>query len=166
MTLRASLLLGLTALSLAACARTTVLPIAADEVELTAYVAPVCGAWGAQKMALHDAAVETLRAHYSRFIVMDAGAADDVRVLMRTPTIAQTYGSATVTGTPGYATASGSSTTLYTGGLPIVAGTHDETLVLRLFHRTDPGAENAVSARSVLGPQWQKALAHGFPHTC
>ncbi|MCU4161574.1 hypothetical protein AiwAL_15945 [Acidiphilium sp. AL] len=47
MTLRASLLLGLTALSLAACARTTVLPIAADEVELTAYVAPVSTALAA-----------------------------------------------------------------------------------------------------------------------
>ena len=52
------------------------------------------------------------------------------------------------------------------GGQPIIGGTHDQKLAIRMFRAADPGAARAVDARQILGPDWQKALEKGPGHTC
>ncbi len=52
------------------------------------------------------------------------------------------------------------------GGQPIISGSHDQKLMIRMFRTGEAGASNAVDARSVLGPEWQKALEKGGKVTC
>jgi hypothetical protein len=83
-----------------------------------------------------------------------------------TPLIAntQSYGSINTYGNSG--THSGSSNTYVTGGQPIIAGTHDQKLAVRMFRSGDPDAARAVDARQVLGPDWQKVMTKGPGLTC
>lgn len=50
-------------------------------------------------------------------------------------------------------------TTTYSGGQPIIDGTHDQELVVKMFEADDPAGADAVSARETLGPDWQDAVA-------
>jgi hypothetical protein len=145
---------GVVAILLAGCARTSVMPLAADTLEVTTSAAPVCGAAGAQEVAIHRAAVETIRAGFDRFTVLNSGGQDNVGVIGYTPLTATTYGS------PGYAT-----TTVY-GGAPIIAGSHDESVVIKMYHAGDPGGADAISARSLLGPNWSQEVSASNPSTC
>ena len=83
---------------------------------------------------------------------------------------AQTTGTATATATAtGYgntAFASGQSTTTYSGGQPIIAGTHDQGLVVKMFKDGDPAGANALSAREQLGPKWGEAVKESSSGTC
>lgn len=71
-------------------------------------------------------------------------------VIGYTPVTATTYNN-------GYT----SNTTVY-GGAPIIAGTHDQAIVVRMFHAADPDAGNAIQARSLLGPDWAQRVAKVF----
>jgi hypothetical protein len=152
-------------LAVAGCARTSVLPLAADTLQITASAAPACGATGAQSVALHRAAVETLRHNYDRFIIVGQGAQNNVRVINTPPTQATTVGSGVITANGNTATVSGVSTTTYSGGGPMVFGSHDQSLVIKMFRDSDAGAQNAISARDTLGPNWQKEMASN-ENTC
>jgi hypothetical protein len=63
-------------------------------------------------------------------------------------------------------TASGHSTTTYTGGNPIVAGSHDQGLIVKMFKDGDPKGANAISARATLGPKWQETIKESAATTC
>jgi hypothetical protein len=76
----------------------------------------VCGAAGAHSAAIRHAAIETIRAGYDRFIVLSNQASNNVGVVGYTPVVANSYGTATISGTPGFATVTGSGTTTYSGG--------------------------------------------------
>lgn len=153
-------------LAVAGCARTAVMPLAGNTYEITVSAAPVCGAAGAVGLASHDAAIATLQSGFDSYIVLAGQAQNTVGVVGYTPVTANTYGSATVYGSPSMATAYGSSTTTYSGGTPIIRGTHDQEIIVRMFHSGDPDAENAVPARAVLGPDWSDVVSKGFPRTC
>lgn len=43
-------------------------------------------------------------------------------------------------------------------GLPIFAGSHDQSLVVKMFHASDPQSANALDAKTLLGPDWQAAM--------
>lgn len=152
---------------LASCARASVMPIAADTIQITASAAPICGAAGAQSVAVHRAAVETIRHGYDRFVVVGAEAQNNVHVAMMPATQANTYSSGTVTAMPysNTATYQGNSTTTYSGGGPIVFGSHDQAVVIKMFRDSDPAGSNAISARTTLGPKWQEDVA-GNDRTC
>jgi len=154
------------ALALGGCTHTAVMPVAGNTFVITASAAPICGAGGAQAVASRDAAIATIRNGFDSYVILDGQAQDNVGVVGYTPVTANTYGTATAYGSPGFATAYGSSTTTYSGGQPIIAGTHDQEIVVQMFHANDPGAQNAIPARNVLGPNWQKIAANGFPSTC
>jgi len=156
----------LAGLVVSACARTSVMPLAGNTYQITVSAARFCGAAGAEKLASHDAALATLQSGFDSYMILDGQAQDNVGVVGYTPVIANTYDTATAYGSPGMATAYGSSTTSYSGGTPIIAGTHDQEIVVRMFHSGDPDAENAIPARAMLGPDWQEAVAKGFPRTC
>jgi len=153
---------SITALALGGCTRTSVMPVASNVFEITTSAGLVCGASGAQAVASRDAAIATLQNGYDSYIILDGQSQESV--VGYTPVTANTYGTATAFGSPGMATAYGSSTTTYSGGAPIVR--HNQSLVVRMFHANDPGADDALQARNVLGPNWQKIAASGFPLTC
>lgn len=146
---------------LAGCARTSVMPLSADTVQITVSAAPVCGAAGAQSVAVKQAAVETIRQGFDRFIIIGGQAQNNVGMAYLPPTQSTTYGSGTITTNPysNSAFVSGSSTTTYSGGGPMYYGSHDQSLIVKMFKDTDPNAQNAISARTTLGEKWQEAVA-------
>jgi hypothetical protein len=117
--------------ALAGCASATTMPLSNDTVQIMSGVAPICGQEGAQKVAVRQASVETIKRGYDRFMIVDAAARSDVGVVGYTPVVANTTGYATATGYGNTATAYGSSTTTYFGrlsdcGRPSSAGPHRE----------------------------------------
>jgi hypothetical protein len=150
------LLLGL-CLTLSACVGTNSVRTSNDTAIVQASAAPICGGIGAAKVAQRQAAIETLKDGYDRYIIVGAAAADNVHVY-------QTPGTYNTT-----ATVNGSfiaATTTYQPGMPIVAGHHDQSFAVKMFHEGEPGAENALPARSVLGPKWQEIIKSGSLTTC
>ena len=138
--------------------RSSTIPLTADSFHLLASAAPVCGAAGAQRVAVRRAAIETINRGYDKFIITATGAANNVRVVGQTPVTAHTTG--TVYG-GGF-----SANTTYSGGYPIIAGSHDQGLIVKMFKDGDPMGANAVSARGALGPKWQEALQESAATTC
>jgi hypothetical protein len=146
------------AVALAGCAQATTMPLSQDTVQITSRAAPLCGPEGAQKVAIRQASVETIKRGFDRFIIMNAAARSDVGVVGYTPVTAHRTGSATATGYGGHATAFGSATTTYSGGDPIIAGSHRQGLIVKMFRDGDLAGSNALSARAELGPKWQEAV--------
>lgn len=146
------------AFTLAGCASASVVPLAQDTLQITSAAAPVCGMTGAQNVASQRAAIETLRRGYDRYVVVGGGYQNNVGVVGYTPVVANTTGSATAYGYGNTASAYGQSTTTYSGGQPIVGGAHNQGLVVKMFKADDAAAANAIDARAVLGPDWQKRL--------
>ena len=135
---------------LTGCARTSTLPLAADRIEITVRVAPICSRDDADRLALQKAALETIRSGFENFIVIDTGGGDYISG--HTPTTARTtlYGN--------------SATTTVSGGTPLVA--HRRILTIQMFHAGESGGETALSARAVLGSDWQTFVTKGAPNTC
>jgi L-serine deaminase len=142
------------------CASANVVPLAQDTIQITSAAAPVCGMTGAQNVASQRAAVETIRRGYDKYMIVGGQYQNNVGVVGYTPVTASTTGSATAYGNRNYATAYGHSTTTYSGGQPIIAGSHNQGLVVKMFKAGDPAAEtNALDARAELGPEWQKKVS-------
>jgi hypothetical protein len=104
--MRSGLLL-LLGVQLSACASSSVIPLAQDTFQITAAAAPVCGVTGAQRIAAQQAAVETIRRGYDRYIIVGGQYQNNVGVAGYTPVTAQTTGTATATGFGNSATAYG-----------------------------------------------------------
>ena len=148
-------------LILPACAKSSVIPITADTFQLTTGAAPVCGQVGAQSVAAKQAAVETVRRGYDKFIVVGGGYQNDTHVVGYTPVVANTSSTATGSIYGNNVNVNGQSSTTVSGGSPIVGGTHNQGLVVKTFKNGDPAGANAVDARSSLGPDWQKSVESG-----
>lgn len=144
--------------SLTACASSSVMPLSANTFQITASAEMACGAQGAQKIALRRAAKETLRNGFDRFVIVGAQAQNNTGVVGYTPVTASTYGNATATSYGNMTSVSGSARTSYYGGQPIYGGSFDQGLVVRAFRADDPEGANAISARSILGAEWQKEM--------
>jgi hypothetical protein len=132
--------------------------LAQDVVQISARAAPICGQQGAEKVAFQQAAVETIRRGFDRFIIVGGQYRDDVRVVGRTPVTAQTYGTATATGYGNTVAATGTATTYYSGGHPIIGGAHRQGFVVKMFKAGDPEGVKAISARAELGADWEKIV--------
>jgi hypothetical protein len=129
------------------CARSSAIPLAADTVQISSHAAPVCGADGAALVASRTAAVETLRRGFDKYLILGSQAQNSVGVVGYTPTTAYTtYGN-------GYAN------TQLQGGQPIIAGSHDHGLIVKMFKNGDAAGANAIDARATLGPKWSEIAA-------
>jgi hypothetical protein len=161
---------GLTAalflMLLAGCARSSVMDLDSNTIQISTSAARRCGMQGAQEVAVKRAAIETITRGYDRYLILGGDYDNNVRVVGHTPIVANTYGSGSVYGYGNSATYGGQSSTYVTGGQPILGGSHDQTLILRMFRASDPAGANAVDARRVLGPEWQKIVAKGPGSTC
>lgn len=138
------------ALAAAGCASSTTMPVAQDIVVISSQAAPVCGSVGAQKVAIKQAAVETIRRGYDRYLIVGGEYRNDVGVVGYTPVMAHTTGSVYGNNI--------SATTTYSGGEPIIAGSHRQGLVVKMFRDNDPAGANALSARTELGPKWAEIV--------
>jgi hypothetical protein len=154
------------ALILAGCASSTTIPITNDVVQVNTSAAPACGGNGARRVAVQQAAVETINRGYDRFIVMDGQHQNNVGVVGYMPQ--QSYSTGSVQGSVygNQYSAYGSSNTTTYGGQPIYGGSHDQALTIKMFRNSDPGAGNAIDARQTLGPEWQEIVSKGGPRTC
>lgn len=103
------------------------------------------------------AALETIKAGYDRYIITDAAAANNVRVTQM-PGSYQTSG--TISG--GFMSAS----TVYRPGPTMVHGSHDQAFAIRMFRDGEPGSQQAVSAREILGPEWPRLVEQGAIRSC
>ena len=119
-------------------------------IEITVRVAPICSREDANRLALRQAAVETIKAGFENFIVINTGGGDYISGY--TPVTAHTtlYGN--------------SATTTVSGGAPHVA--HRRVLAIQMFHAGGSGSEAALSAHAVLGSDWQTIVTKGAPNTC
>ncbi len=157
---------ALALLGVAGCASTSVMPLSADTIQVTAQADPDCGPTGAQRAALKRAAVETLRQGYDSFIVLGVQQANNTRVVGYTPVQAQTTTNAVGSDYGNASFVTGQSTTTYSGGQAIMGGSFDQILTVQMFRSGDPGFERAISARATLGPDWQKAVASKSDDFC
>lgn len=153
-------------LVLGGCVRSSVMPLRADMVQISTSAAPVCGAQGAQTVAFRRAAIETINRGYDKFIIVQSGAQDNVHVVGYTAGTATTYGTATATGYGNNVYASGNSTTYYNPGMPIVGGSHDQGITIRMFKSRDAEARDALNARDILGSEWQELIKQNTTTTC
>jgi hypothetical protein len=153
-------------LLLTGCARTTTIPIANDVVQINTSAAPICGGNGARKVAVQMASIETINRGFDKFIVVGGGHQNNTGVVGYTPQ--QSYTTGSVQGNlygNSYSAFGNSQTTTY-GGQPIIAGSHDQALTIKMFRNNDPAGANAISARQQLGPEWQNIVQKGAPSTC
>ena len=142
--------------SLAACASSQAVRTSADTMIIQTSAAPACGANGAAKVAQAMAAIETIRAGYDAYIILDAASANNVQVSQGPGTV---YTSGTVTYCGNYGTYNGTST--YQPGPTIISGSHDQSFAIQMFKAGQPGAERAIPARDVLGPDWATLVKEG-----
>jgi hypothetical protein len=158
-----SILVGALVLSVTVigCARSTVTPVARNQIMINTSAAPACGSDGAVKVAGQLAAIETLRRGYERYMIVGSGIQDNTRMIMTGPTYAQTRGNAYTMGNMAY----GSATTRYGGQQMMWTGKHNAQMNVVMFNPDDPGYENAIDAKSILGPEWNKLVADGIS-TC
>jgi hypothetical protein len=143
---------------LAGCVSTSVTPISQNQFILNASAAPVCGNTGAAEVASRMAAVETLRRGYDRYVIQGAQSQSNVGIINRPPTGAFTTGNFSGYGNTVY----GSSQTVFTGGGPMVVGTHDTGLAVLMLRPGEQGYNNALDARTVLGTDWQELVEKGI----
>ena len=152
--------------AVAGCAQSSVMELDSNTIQITTEAAPVCGQGGAQEVAAKRAAYETLRRGYDKYVILGGDYQNNVGVVGHTPITANTYGSGNINAYGNTATYSGQSSTYVSGGQPIIGGSHNQGLAVRLFRTGEPGSENAIDARNVLGPEWQKIMAKKPGQTC
>jgi hypothetical protein len=140
-------------LAVGACARTEAVRTSANTMIVQASAAPACGALGATRVAQMSAAIETIKAGFDRYIIVGAEAQNNV-VVSRGPGSYTTNGTLTSIGGNGVYR----STTSYNPGSTIVSGSRDQSFAIRMFKDGEAGSEQAISAREVLGKDWQERV--------
>jgi hypothetical protein len=136
-------------IALAGCARTEAVRTSANTMFISTSAAPICGGQGALRVAQQQAAIATIRAGYDRYIITGGQGQNNV-------VVSQMPGSYQTTGT--YHSGFYQGVTTYQPGPAIVSGSHDEGLTIVMFRDGTPGAEQAISARDTLGPDWQEKV--------
>lgn len=122
---------------LAACANTDIQPLSATSFMVATEAAPACGRSGARKVANQAAAIEVIKRGGDLFVIQ--GQNTDSRV-------------------------SGGYYNQYSGFQTY--NTNEQGLVVQMIAQGQSGSQNALSARQLLGSDWQQIVADGIPATC
>ena len=132
------------------CARMSTVPVDADTIEISVRVATICNARDADRLAHRQAAVETIRRGYEDFVVIDSVGGD--HMADHAPETARThlYG---ISAAP-----------LLSEDAPLLA--HHRVLTVQMFHAGQGESATNVSARAVLGDDWEALVTKGAPTTC
>ena len=146
--LRVLLIALMTAMT--ACARTSTSLLDTDRIEIAVRVGTICDAANADRIARRQAAVETIRRGFDEYQVIGSVGGD--HVAYDRPLTARTMLSGDRTGT------------FLSEDAPLLA--RHRVLTIRMFHAGQDGSEEAVSARAVLGSDWETLATKGAPTTC
>lgn len=132
------------------CARTSAVPVGADTIQIAVRVATICDAADADRLARRHAAVETIRRGFQDFAVVDSVGGD--HMAEQAPETARTnlFGAGAAP--------------LFSEDAPLLA--HHRVLTVRMFHAGEGESETTVSARAVLGDDWEARVTKGAPATC
>ena len=122
---------------LTACAQTEIIQTAKNQAVVSTSAGPVCGTAGALRVANQMAAVATLRQGYERFSLSGVGTDSNVQVHQF----------------PG---------STYTPPTTVVTGRNSAQMQVFMMNTGDSGYQNALDAKRVLGPNWQKKVADGI----
>lgn len=143
-------------LALAGCTNSSAVRTSQNTAIIQTSAEPMCGSTGAARVAAKQAAIETIKAGYDRYII--TGAASDSSVgVTQLPGQYHTYGTANVYENYGTFNA----TSVYQPGPTIVTGSYDQSFAIRMFKDGEAGASQAISAREALGPEWEKIVKDG-----
>lgn len=143
-------------LLLSSCVQSSTMRVSKNQIIIQTSAEPMCGSVGAARAAQKQAAVETIRAGYDRYVITSAAAANNVTATQM-PGRYQTYG--TVNSYGGFGTVN--ATTTYTPGPMIYGGSHDQSIGVVMFKNGETGSDQAISAREVLGPKWAVIVKDG-----
>ncbi len=146
--------LTLVVAALSGCTTADAVKTSRDTAIIQSNAAPVCGGIGAMKAAYKQAAIETIREGFDKFIVFNGAAQNNVSATQM-PGHYNTYGNYN-----GYG--SWSATTTYQPGPIIMSGTHDQSLAIKMFKNGDPGSADGIDARQALGPKWPQIVKNGI----
>jgi hypothetical protein len=153
---RAAMTAVAASLALAGCTNSSAVRTSQNTAIIQTSAEPMCGSTGAARVAAKQAAIETIKAGYDRYII--TGAASDSSVgVTQLPGQYHTYGTANVYGNYGTFNA----TSVYQPGPTIVTGSYDQSFAIRMFKDGEAGASQAISAREALGPEWEKIVKDG-----
>lgn len=144
-------------MALSSCASSSITQLAKNRAVVSTSAAPICRATGAASVANQMAAITTIKQGYERFIVVGFGTENNTRVVTTGPTYADTSGSFNRLGSTVY----GSSRTTYGGQTTFVSGSNDAQMEVVMLKAGDPGYDEGLDARTVLGPEWQKKVEDG-----
>ena len=132
------------------CARTSTSPVAVDTIEVAVRVGTICDRTDADRIAHRQAAVETIKRGFEDYIVIDSVGGDHVEDFAPLTARTNLYG--------------GSTTTLFSEDAPLLA--HHRVLTVRMFRAGQGDSAETVSARAVLGSDWETLVTRGAPATC
>jgi hypothetical protein len=144
-----------TATLLASCASGSAVRTSQNTALIQATAAPVCGGEGAAQVAQQQAAIETIKAGYERYIISGGNAQNNVRV---TQVPGTSYTSGSVYGNSWNARTTHTTTT-------VVSGRHEQSFSIVMFNPGDPGYAQAIPAREILGADWASIVKDGI-QTC
>ena len=159
---KAIVLCATMAIALCGCVRSSVMPLAADMIQITATSTPVCGGGPVQEFVIRRAAFETINRDFDSFLILDATTAREFRGFLGGSSY--TSGTATTRGFGRFATAQGSSITTFTPPTPMYVSI--QSIVVKMFKNDDPLRGNAISARQTLGPDWATIIEEKPETTC
>lgn len=128
---------SLAAVFLASCAQTDIQPLTATSFMVATEAAPACGRSGARKVANQAAAIEVINRGGDKFVF-----------------VSQSTGSRTT----------GVNYNAYTGFQTY--NSNEQGLVVEMVSRSDARYKTALSARQILGVDWQEKVSKGIPNTC
>ena len=135
---------------LTGCARTSTVPVGEDTIEITVHVATICDGRDAERLARRHAAVETIRRGFDDYIVIGSVGGD--HMAEEEPATART----TLSGSSGR--------TLFSEDAPLLA--HHRVLTVRMFQAGEGDSAATVSARAVLGDEWEAVVARDPAAIC
>lgn len=144
-------------LILAGCVGTNTVRTSVDTALVQVRAAPICGGSGAANVAQKQAAIETLKAGYDRYIILGGQSENTVRANQMPGTYQTTghiYGNMVT------------ANTTYTPGPVVFSGAHSQQFAIKMFKESDPNAQFALSARDALGPKWPEMVKAGEIRVC
>jgi hypothetical protein len=130
-------ILTVAALVVTACAQTDIQPLTATSFKVATEAAPACGRSGARKVANQAAAIEVIKRGGDKFLF-----------------VAEDTGSRVTGATYNY----------YSGFQTY--NSNEQGLVVKMVSKGQSGYSDALSARQLLGANWQELVAAGIPNTC
>ena len=126
-----------TIIALSACATTDVQPLTASSFMISTTAAPACGPSGARKVANQAAAIEVIRRGGDRFVFVSQNSDSSISGVTFNP---------------------------YAGVQ--LQRSNNQGLVVQMVSKGQQGYSNSLSAKEILGPDWQNIVEKGVPATC